>query len=304
MLLDLKTQKSLCVLADTGNYQQAAKKLFTSQPNLSIQIKKLEDNLGVQLFYRSDKHVLPTYCGQLVIAKCREMLKLDATLEQELNQYQRGITGMLRVGCYLRISPAILPRTLGLFLKKYPQIDVRINENHLQELKQDLKSGRLDLIICNQKFLEPQFDYVQLKKDHLLLCLSPGDPAIGKAAHLPEYDFPYLSLKELQDYRFIVQLPDQIIRTYTDDAFNFEKLHPRNMFTTSNIETAVQMAGEGIGAAFCMESYVRNIHTDKPVNYFLVGDVNNYAYFCICYLKNREHPPYFFDFINMVQSVV
>ena len=301
MIMDVKVQQYICALADTGSYHQAAKLTFTSQPNLSIQIKKLEEALGLQLFYRKGKQVVPTYCGQLVIDSCRQMLELDKGLEQRLSLCKRNITGLLRIGTFLRLSPFLLPTLVASFLKKYPQIDVQITTGHLTELMQSLESGRLDIVLCNQMTLDPRFKYVQLKKDHLLLAVSPSNPAVEQSKHLKNFNYPYLKLDTLKEQRFILQENNQMIRQYTNAAFQYSNFQPLNTLVVTNIETAVQMASEGIGAAFAMESYINTIRTNKPINYFLTGDTNRYAYFCGCYAKERTLSEFFLYFISLMQ---
>ena len=304
MIMDVKIQKYICALADTGSYHQAAKLSFTSQPNLSIQIKKLEESLGLQLFYRNGKKVLPTYCGQLVIDNCRQMLCLDKELENKLSLCKRNITGVLRIGIFLRLSSFLLPKLIAIFLKKYPQIDVQIYTGHLNELLQKLNDGQLDIVLCNQMTLDSRFKYIKLKKDHLLLAISPSNPAVEQGKHLKNFSYPYLDLEVLKEHRFILQENSQMIRQYTNAAFQHNHFQPLNTLTVNNIETAVQMASEGIGIAFTMESYVNTIRTNKPINYFLTGDVNRYGYFCCCYTKERTLNGFFLYFLSLIQDTL
>ena len=84
-MLDLKTPLFICTLAETENFQEASKRLFISQPTLSIAIKKIEEQIGEQLFIRTGKYVKPTYIGTIVIEKCRNILKEEENLKQELS---------------------------------------------------------------------------------------------------------------------------------------------------------------------------------------------------------------------------
>ena len=133
-MLDLKTPLYICTLAETENFQEASKRLFISQPTLSIAIKKIEEQIGEQLFIRTGKYVKPTYIGTIVIEKCRNILKEEENLKQELSKYHRGITGGFRIGTFLRLSPFIMPPVISDFMKKYPQIELQLSEMTVEQL--------------------------------------------------------------------------------------------------------------------------------------------------------------------------
>ena len=77
---------------------------------------------------------------------------------------------------------------------------------------------------------------------------------------------------------------------------------PQKIIHISNIETAVQLASEGLGIAFCMESYVENIRTLKPVNFYMVGDLDTYSELNIVYKKGRLETDYFYELIQLIKQ--
>lgn len=302
MLLDLRMQKYICTLAETGNFREAAKKLYISQPNLSILIKKLEDTMGVQFFVRNQKHVELTKAGELLVAACKRMLEEEAGLEENLMQYKMGIQGNINVGSFLRLTPLFLPRVLPAFYALHPQVQVNVTESNLKNLMIGLQNNVLDLLVCSQPRRYSQYEYISLKKDYLMAALSPGNKAISHAKFLEGYAYPYLDMAYLAHDKFILQTKEQSIRGFVERALEDAGIRPEKNFVISNIETGVQLASENFGAAFCMESYIPTIHTTKPVSYFLTGNLENYAHICIVYKKERLKAPYVKEFIELVQE--
>lgn len=302
MLLDMKAQMYICTLAETGNYQEAAKKLYISQPNLSVFIKKLEEAMGVRFFIRTQKRVEPTYAGQMVVDACRKMLGIEYELEHSLSLYKRGIKSTIHMGTYLRLTPFFLPRVITKFYKKYPGIEIAVKEEDLSRLLIGLQNGELDLIVCNQTHVFKQFDYVPIKKDHLLVAVPPNNKNISHIKRMDGYSYPYLELRDLKEATFILQNPDQTIRSFTDQAFLYCNMTPQKTFYITNIETAVQLASEGLGVAFCMESYVENIRTCKPVNFYMVGDLETYSQLNIVYKKGRIETDYFYELLQLIKE--
>ncbi|WP_312429973.1 LysR family transcriptional regulator [Lacrimispora sp.] len=300
MLMNLKAQEYVCTLADSGTYSRASELLYISQPTLSMYIKNLEKSLGTPLFTKESKKMVPTFIGEKYLEASRKMLESEKEFEKILQSYQSGHSGFLRIGTYLRLSPLLLPPTMVAFIKKYPLVEIKITEDIFTILTGKLKSGELDLILCNHSSNLDDFSSIHIMDDHLLMALQPNHPAVENAKHLPGLPYPWLDLKYLKDDRFIIQNDDQMIRKFTDRALTFSQVIPKQVLKISNIETAVQMASEGIGPAFCMESYLKTFRTFKPVNYFLVGDVNVFANLSICYRKEFELNDFMEYFVEQI----
>lgn len=299
-MLDLKTPLYICTLAETENFQEASKRLFISQPTLSIAIKKIEEQIGEQLFIRTGKYVKPTYIGTIVIEKCRNILKEEENLKQELSKYHRGITGGFRIGTFLRLSPFIMPPVISDFMKKYPQIELQLSEMTVEQLFHSLDNRELDLIICTQSKPLKQFEYIPLIKDHILAVLPQSHPAIAYAKQIPGYNYPYLDLNMLKNELFILQRPEQMIRKLAEATFKYVGIQPQNSIVISNIETAAQLSAKGNGISFCMESYVKTIRTNKPVFFCMVGDVENnceLGAFYSSHLKENESFQYLLELV-------
>ncbi|MCU0352759.1 MAG: hydrogen peroxide-inducible genes activator [Cytophagales bacterium] len=139
------TQLEYIVAVDTyRHFSLAAEHCFVTQPTLSMQIQKLEDELGVRLFDRSRQPVTPTPVGEAVIAQARNVLRETQRI-REIVQHQRdAITGELRLGIIPTLAPYLLPLFLQPLLRKHPELRLKISEHTTETIVEKLKNNQLD----------------------------------------------------------------------------------------------------------------------------------------------------------------
>lgn len=138
-------QLEYIVAVDTyRSFVVAAEKCFVTQPTLSMQIQKLEDELGIKIFDRSKLPVVPTEIGSAVIAQGRVIIKENARIREIISDQKKEIQGNLRVGIIPTLAPYLLPRILTTFMKKYPKVKLEIWEYPTEQIIQHLKQELLD----------------------------------------------------------------------------------------------------------------------------------------------------------------
>lgn len=138
-LLALDTYRQLTI---------AAEKSFISQPALTMQLQKLEDELGVKLFDRSKQPVVPTEIGMAVIEQARVVVQESHRVADLVQTYKQEVAGEIRVGIIPTLAPYLLPLFLAQFLQKYPLVRLRVRELTTDTLVQLLKSGQIDVGIA------------------------------------------------------------------------------------------------------------------------------------------------------------
>lgn len=126
------------------NFVLAAEKCFVTQPTLSMQIQKLEEQLGVKIFDRSKQPVIPTETGIAIIEQARNVLKESGKLKEIIAEKKGEISGELKLGIIPTIAPYLLPHVISNFLEKYPDVQLMIWEYTTEQIIQQLKSGLLD----------------------------------------------------------------------------------------------------------------------------------------------------------------
>lgn len=138
-------QLEYVVAVDTHrSFVTAADKCFVTQPTLSMQIQKLEDELGVKIFDRSKLPVVPTEIGAAVIAQARVILKENARIREIISDQKKEVQGTLKVGIIPTLAPYLLPRVLTAFMKKYPKVKLEVWEYSTEQIIQLLKQEQLD----------------------------------------------------------------------------------------------------------------------------------------------------------------
>lgn len=127
------------------NFAEAAGSCFVSQPALSMQIKKIEEELGVLIFDRSKKPVLTTDVGLLIIEQARAALREVQKINEIVENQKDEVGGELRVGIIPTLSPYLLPLFVTKFLKKYPSVHLVIEELLSDDIIKQLNNDTIDL---------------------------------------------------------------------------------------------------------------------------------------------------------------
>jgi LysR family hydrogen peroxide-inducible transcriptional activator len=144
--MNLRDLKYFVALADSRHFSKAAKACFVSQPSLSIQIKKLEATLGVDLLERTSRSVLLTDVGKVIAEQARELLQRAAALEEIAKQAQDPFSGELNMGVIPTLTPYLLPHLMPEFAKteSFPKLSIYLAEQQTASLQLNLKQGKLD----------------------------------------------------------------------------------------------------------------------------------------------------------------
>ncbi len=138
-------QLEYIVALDTHrHFVKAAEHCSVTQPTLSMQIKKMEELLGVVIFDRSKQPLIPTDAGRKIIAQARKVLDGAKTIPEIVSAYQDTVAGSLRLGIIPTLSPYLLPRFIGKFTKKYPLVELHVHELMTSRVVEGLQQDQLD----------------------------------------------------------------------------------------------------------------------------------------------------------------
>src|SRR5690554_2169413 len=131
-------------LAEYRNFTLAAEKCFVTQPTLSMQIQKLEEELGVLIFDRTKKPIQLTQVGEKIIEQARRIVNESERI-QDIIDIQKGfVGGDFKLAIIPTVMPTLLPMFLNTFIKKYPKVNLIIEERNTTDIIQKLKNGHLD----------------------------------------------------------------------------------------------------------------------------------------------------------------
>jgi LysR family hydrogen peroxide-inducible transcriptional activator len=180
-------QLEYIVAVDTyRHFATAAGHCFVTQPTLSMQVQKLEEELGLKIFDRSKQPVIPTEAGREVIEQARKILG-EKHVISEIVQAKKGVlSGELRIGIIPTLAPYLLPLFIQSFTSKYPQIKLVVNEMTTETLVARLREGRIDVGILVTPLQENGIREQVLFYEELLVYVSRKNAAYKKTYMLTQ----------------------------------------------------------------------------------------------------------------------
>ncbi|HEY6899635.1 MAG TPA: LysR substrate-binding domain-containing protein [Puia sp.] len=180
-------QLEYIVAVDTyRHFATAANHCFVTQPTLSMQVQKLEEELGLKIFDRSKQPVIPTEAGREIIEQARKILG-EKQVISEIVQAKKGVLiGELRIGIIPTLAPYLLPLFVQSFTAKYPQIKLVVNELTTEMVVTRLREGRIDVGILVTPLQENGIREQVLFYEELLVYVSRKNAAYKKTYMLAQ----------------------------------------------------------------------------------------------------------------------
>lgn len=140
--------KYILAVAKHQNFTKAAASCFVTQPTLSMQIQKLEDELAIKIFDRSKKPLQVTKIGEKIIEQAKSIVDESNRMQDIIEQEKGFIGGLFTIGIIPTVMPTLLPLFLKTFLKRYPKVKLEVLELTTEEIIQKLKDGHIDAAIA------------------------------------------------------------------------------------------------------------------------------------------------------------
>ncbi|MFM9989620.1 LysR substrate-binding domain-containing protein [Flavobacterium sp.] len=227
-------------VAEHKNFTLAAEKCFVTQPTLSMQIQKVEEELSILIFDRSKKPIQLTDVGQKIVAQAKNIVN-EADRMQDIVDIQKGfIGGEFRIGIIPTIMPTLLPMFLNNFIKKYPKVKLIIEELNTSEIIKKLNNGQLDAAIAATPLNEEKIKEIVLYYEPFMV-------------YVPEYHslFPKKEI-EISDLDIDEILLLQDGHCFRDGILNLCKNTSINSdskfkLESGSFETLLKLADEGLG---------------------------------------------------------
>lgn len=243
--LTLKQLRYFQALAREEHFGRAAEACAVSQPALSVQIKDLEDSLGVALFERSTRQVRLTGFGREFAAQVADILRSVDELGDLARASQGGLGGQLRLGVIPTIGPYLLPQVISFLNDTYPELTLKVRETLTQSLIQELHEGRLDAALVALPLSEPNIVEAPLFSEEFVLIRPPE-----------EADLPIPAPDNLSELRLLLLEEGHCFRDQALEFCSFSAPSVRSLMDASNLSTLVQLVGSGVGITLVPEMAV------------------------------------------------
>jgi LysR family hydrogen peroxide-inducible transcriptional activator len=236
--MNLQDLRYVVALAETRHFARAADTCHVSQPTLSTQIKKLEDELGVVLFERTNKRVTPTAIGQQIIAQARVVLEEATKLQQLAQQGHDPMAGRLQLGVIPTLGPYLVPHLLPRLRQEFPMLKLYLREDLTARLLHQLHAGALDALLLALPIDHTGLESVALFAEPFVLAL-PREHPLAQKHQVRETDLASAHVLLLEDGHC---LRDQALA-----VCGFPPHGETEVFRASSLETLRQMVAAGVG---------------------------------------------------------
>jgi LysR family hydrogen peroxide-inducible transcriptional activator len=174
--MTLTELRYIVAVAREKHFGRAASSCFVSQPTLSIAIKKLEEELGVQLFERQSGDISVTPVGERIIEQAQRTLEAAEGVKQAAAQGKDQLAGPVRIGAIYTIGPYLFPELIPRLRRQAPDMPLVIEENYTAILAEQLKRGDLDVIIISLPFSDPGLLTLPLYEEPFVVLLPAAHP--------------------------------------------------------------------------------------------------------------------------------
>lgn len=257
--MDLKQLHYFVTVADEGSISGGAKKLFLSQPPLSIQLKSLEEELGCILFERGPRNITLTESGKTLYTYAKTILDLSRVAKEEVSASADPSKGTVRIGIVSSLVCEKALRWLAEFSRQNPGIDFEINEGNTYQLLDQLSAGTIHLALVRTPYTKGTLKSLQVGRDRMI--------AIGNSEFFRTSGD--LSLKEL------AQMPLIVYRRWEATLrkeFEQQRLSPKIHILADDSRTVVKAVELGLGVGIVPQSALE-ILTEDRTEIREIGDI-------------------------------
>jgi LysR family hydrogen peroxide-inducible transcriptional activator len=253
--MNLRDLQYLVAVADYRHFGKAAEQCNTSQPTLSMQLKKLEETLGVQLFERTSKKVMITPIGETIAAKARQILQDSRDILELAKAAQDPYAGEFRLGAFPTLAPYFLPMAVPTIHKALPKLKLLLVEEKTPLLLERLKAGILDAAFLALPLKEDWLEVIPLFDDPFLLAVS-SEHALAKRKYVSQQDIKGEQLLLLED--------GHCMRNQALEVCSLIGSSQQQEFQATSLETLRQMVAAGVGITLIPKIAIGK---DKSVRY-------------------------------------
>lgn len=246
-------------VAEYQNFTKAAEKTFVTQPTLSMQIQKLEDELDILIFDRSKKPIELTEVGKKLVQQARNIVNESERIQDIVDQQKGFIGGEFKIGVIPTVMPTLLPMFLNNFIKKYPKVKLKIEELNTDAIMERLQDGHLNAAIAATPLENENIKERVLYYEPFVGYIPPSH-RLNQKQKIDVADLDVNDMLLLEDGHCF---KDGVInlcktkRSYEEDHFQLE---------SGSFETLIKLANEGLGMTLLPYLHTLDINENEKKN--------------------------------------
>ena len=273
--MEIKDMRAFYAIVEEGNISHAAQRLDIAQPALSRQMKRLETQLGVQLFERGSRRIRLTDAGRVLYSRVEHILGMVDGTVREITEIGSGVAGCIRLGTITTSGAMLLPELITEFHRRYPQVTFQLWEGEGTRILELLDNRVIEIGITRTQVDARVYESIVLPNEPLVLIMNK--------AHDIGSDAQKVRLAELKDQPLIIPLRWQSMFTANCRKLGFE---PNILCVSDSIVQDLLLAKMGMGMAILPISS-KTLLTDGDLTYKKLVDPEITTHTVVAWLKNR-----------------
>ena len=236
--MNLRDLRYLVALAEALHFGKAADACHVSQPTLSTQIKKLEDELGVALVERAPRHVMLTPAGRDIATRARRVLAEVDQMRETARRTSDPEAGTVRLGLFPTLGPYLLPHVVPRIRARFPRLELLLVEEKTEAVLHMLRDGKLDAAVLAMPLHEDWLETEFLFEEPFLLAVPDGHALAGRRN---------LTLSDLGDQHLLLLEEGHCLRDQALEVCHLAGAGEKEGFRATSLETLRQMVAAGVG---------------------------------------------------------
>jgi LysR family transcriptional regulator, hydrogen peroxide-inducible genes activator len=273
--MEVHQLRYFCAVAESGNFTRAAESARVSQPSLSQQIHKLEDELGARLFDRLPRSARLTQFGKAFLPKAKAILRQIGEARVEIREMASVESGEVILGAIPTIAPYLLPPMLSGFSRQHPSVSVSVVEEITPTLLERLHQGTLDLALLALPVEGDELISTELMQEALFAVLPDKHPLASRRSIL---------LDEMREESFLLLKEGHCFRDNALQACRQSRITPNVVFESGQFATILAMVSAGMGVSVVPQMAVSKVSGCKFV---LIADKQSRRRIGVARLKYR-----------------
>ncbi len=283
-------------VAEYQNFTLAAEKCFVTQPTLSMQIQKLENELGVEIFNRNSHPISLTNIGKKIIAQAKKIVNEAKNMEHLVLENQNSMAGVINLGIIPTILPSLVPLFYKNLTKKYPDIDLNIKELKTEDILFQLKEGILDFGILSTPLYVENIIENPMYYEPLVAFIPEGNPLYAQKKISVEdlSDQPMLVLEKGNCFR------NNVINLCDSSISENSPVH----IDSGSFQALVQLAKDGFGLTLLPSLYAETLN-EKDQSYLKnFTDPIPTREISLVYSTTQIRTSFAKNFIELIQGII
>jgi LysR family hydrogen peroxide-inducible transcriptional activator len=236
--MNLRALQYFVTLAELKHFSNAADACFVSQPTLSTQIRKLEEELGVQLVERSPKNIMLTPVGEEISRRAQQVLNDVEQIRTVARRSHNPDRGVLRLGLFPTLAPYLLPHVVPGLRARYPQLRLQLSEEKTEDLLHLLQRGSLDAALLALPIQQEGLEVEVLFREPFVVALPADHELAGRKA---------IGLADLNGAELLLLEDGHCLREHALEVCALAGAHERVDFHATSMETLRQMVAADVG---------------------------------------------------------